>query len=38
MLKFLMLTASLFAAAAQAATPQQMSLVYDLYRNGHKLG
>lgn len=38
MLKYLLLTASLFAAAAQAATPQQMSLVYDLYRNGHKLG
>lgn len=28
----------LFAAAAQAAPPQQMRLVYDLYRNGHKLG
>lgn len=38
MLKFLLLTASLLAAAAQAAPPQQMSLVYDLYRNGHKLG
>lgn len=38
MLKFLLLTASLFAAAAQAALPQQMDLVYDLYRNGHKLG
>lgn len=37
MLKTLLLAASLFAAAAQAA-PQQMNLVYDLYRNGHKLG
>jgi len=33
-----LLAASLFAATAQAAAPQQMSLVYDLYRNGHKLG
>lgn len=38
MLKALLLTATLFAATAQAAVPQQMSLVYDLYRNGHKLG
>jgi len=38
MLKTLLLAASLFAATAQAAAPQQMSLVYDLYRNGHKLG
>lgn len=38
MLKILLLTISLFAAAAHAATPQQMTLVYDLYRNGHKLG
>ena len=37
MLKILLLAAGLFAAAAQAA-PQQMNLVYDLYRNGHKLG
>jgi len=37
MLKRLFLTISLFAATAQAA-PQQMNLVYDLYRNGHKLG
>ncbi len=37
MLKTLLLVAGLFAAAAQAA-PQQMNLVYDLYRNGHKLG
>ena len=37
MLKTLLLAAGLFAAAAQAA-PQQMNLVYDLYRNGHKLG
>jgi len=38
MLKILLLTATLFAATAQAAVPQQMSVVYDLYRNGHKLG
>lgn len=38
MLKILLLAASLFAATAQAAMPQQMSLVYDLYRNGIKLG
>ncbi len=38
MLKSLFLAASLFAAAAEAAVPQQMNLVYDLYRNGHKLG
>lgn len=55
MIKPLVLAASLFAAAAQAATlkdsdplpakarvesyaPQQMSLAYDLYRNGHKIG
>ncbi len=37
MFKPLLLAAGLFAAAAQAA-PQQMNLVYDLYRNGHKLG
>ena len=38
MLKSLLLTASLFAAAAQAAGPAQMNVVYDLYRNGQKLG
>jgi hypothetical protein len=38
MLKTLLLAASLFSAAAQAATPQHMSLEYDLYRNGQKLG
>jgi hypothetical protein len=38
MLKALLLTATLLAATAQAAVPQQMNLVYDLYRNGHKLG
>lgn len=38
MLKFLLLAISLLAAAAHAAVPQQMTLVYDLYRNGHKLG
>jgi hypothetical protein len=36
--KILLLVLSLLAATAQAAVPQQMSLVYDLYRNGHKLG
>lgn len=38
MLKSLLLSATLFVAAAHAAPPQQMSLVYELYRNGHKLG
>jgi hypothetical protein len=34
---FLLLAAWLFAAAAEAA-PQHINLVYDLYRNGQKLG
>jgi Protein of unknown function (DUF3108) len=38
MLKCLLLALGLFAATAQAAVPLQMNLVYDLYRNGHKLG
>ncbi len=38
MLKFLLLAAALSAATAQAAAPLQMTVVYDLYRNGHKLG
>jgi hypothetical protein len=38
MLKILVLIAGLFAAAAQAAGPAQINVVYDLYRNGHKLG
>ena len=38
MIKTLLLAASLFAATAQAAGPAQMNVVYDLYRNGHKLG
>ena len=38
MIHYLLLAFSLFAATAQAAAPQQMSLVYDLYRNGHKFG
>ena len=38
MIKFLLLAASLIATTAQAAGPARMSLVYDLYRNGHKLG
>jgi hypothetical protein len=36
--KILLLALTLFAAAAQAAFPQHMDVVYDLYRNGHKLG
>jgi hypothetical protein len=38
MIKALLLASSLFAATAQAAAPQEMSLEYDLYRNGLKLG
>ena len=38
MSKILLLALSLFAAAVQAAPPQHVSAVYDLYRNGHKLG
>jgi hypothetical protein len=38
MLKALLLLVSLGIAAAHAAPPQRMELVYDLYRNGHKLG
>lgn len=38
MSKPLLLALSLFAATAQAAPPQHVSVVYDLYRNGHKLG
>lgn len=38
MIKALLLSASLFATTAQAAGPSQMNLVYDLYRNGQKLG
>ncbi|MHB0972730.1 MAG: DUF3108 domain-containing protein [Thiobacillus sp.] len=38
MYKILLLAASLFAPAAQAAGPTQMNVVYDLYRNGVKLG
>jgi hypothetical protein len=37
-IKAILLVASLFAATAQAAAPQQLNLVYDLYRNGQKLG
>ncbi len=37
MIKPLLLLASLFSVAAHAA-PQRMELVYDLYRNGQKLG
>jgi hypothetical protein len=38
MLRILLLIFGLFAAVAHAAPPQQMELVYDLYRNGVKLG
>lgn len=38
MIKALLFGTALFAATAQAAVPSQMDLVYDLYRNGHKLG
>jgi hypothetical protein len=38
MLKILLLAAGLFSATAQAKAPQQMDVVYDLYRNGVKLG
>lgn len=38
MIRTLLLAASFYAAAAQAAGPSQMEVVYDLYRNGLKLG
>lgn len=38
MIKAFLLGLSFCAAAAHAAPPSQMDLVYDLYRNGHKLG
>ncbi|MBT9567996.1 MAG: DUF3108 domain-containing protein [Thiobacillus sp.] len=38
MIKAFLLGFGLGAATAQAAPPSQMDLVYDLYRNGHKLG
>lgn len=38
MIKPFLLVAGLCAATAQAAGPSQMNLVYDLYRNGQKLG
>jgi hypothetical protein len=38
MIKTLLLAFGLSATAAQAAAPQEMSLEYDLYRNGLKLG
>jgi hypothetical protein len=37
-LKIFLLAASLFATAAQAAGPTRLDVVYDLYRNGQKLG
>ena len=38
MIKTLLLAVSLLTATAQAAGPSQMNLVYDLYRNGQKVG
>ena len=38
MIKILLLALGVLATAAQAAGPSQMRLVYDLYRNGQKLG
>jgi hypothetical protein len=38
MLRLLVLAAMLFAGTAGAAGPSQMNVVYDLYRNGIKLG
>jgi hypothetical protein len=37
-LKIFLLASSLFAATAQAAGPSYLNVVYDLYRNGQKLG
>ena len=37
-LKIFLLATSLFAATAQAAGPSHLNVVYDLYRNGQKLG
>ena len=38
MLRLLVLAAALFAGTVAAAGPSQMSVVYDLYRNGIRLG
>lgn len=38
MLKIILLAAALVAGSAQAAGPSRMDVVYDLYRNGIKLG
>lgn len=38
MIRTLLVALGLFVASVHAAPPQQMNLVYDLYRNGHKLG
>lgn len=38
MLKIILLAAALVAGSAQAAGPSRMNVVYDLYRNGIKLG
>jgi hypothetical protein len=37
-MRLLLLAASLLAATAQAAGPTHLNVVYDLYRNGQKLG
>lgn len=37
-MRILLLAASLLAATAQAAGPTHLNVVYDLYRNGQKLG
>lgn len=38
LMRTLLLVASLLAATAQAAGPTRVNVVYDLYRNGQKLG
>jgi hypothetical protein len=38
MLKNILIALALCASTAQAAAPKQMNAVYDLYRNGQKLG
>ncbi len=38
MLRHFLLAAGLLASVAHAAPPRQVDVVYDLYRNGHKLG
>lgn len=38
MIRTLLVVLGLLATSVHAAPPRQMNLVYDLYRNGHKLG